>query len=74
MPRKEKTHPVLDKKDIPAHRNVTFLWCRLPDSNRHGLFARGILSPLRLPFRQTGKKNGALDNLVPREGLEPSTP
>ncbi len=25
-------------------------WCRWPDSNRHGLLARWILSPLRLPI------------------------
>ena|SRR5579871_2606915 len=30
------------------HRSV--VWCREPDSNRHGLYARGILSPLRLPI------------------------
>ena len=25
------------------------LWCRWPESNRHGLFNRRILSPVRLP-------------------------
>ena len=25
-------------------------WCRWPESNRHGLFNRRILSPVRLPI------------------------
>jgi hypothetical protein len=28
----------------------TATWCRRPDSNRHGVFVRRILSPLRLPI------------------------
>ena len=31
-------------------------WCRRPDSNRHGLYTRGILSPLCLPFHHSGKE------------------
>ena len=45
------------------------IWCPRPESNRHGLFARRILSPLRLPFRHSGTCW-----LVPRERLELSTP
>ena len=29
--------------------NLIF-WCRWPESNRHGLFNRRILSPVRLPI------------------------
>ena len=29
-------------------------WCRRRESNPHGLVDRGILSPLRLPFRHSG--------------------
>ncbi len=29
-------------------------WCRRRDSNPHGRMSRGILSPLRLPFRHSG--------------------
>ena len=29
--------------------NDCFFWCRWPESNRHGLFNRRILSPVRLP-------------------------
>ena len=28
---------------------TSFSWCRWPESNRHGLFVRRILSPVRLP-------------------------
>ena len=33
------------------------IWCRWPDSNRHALMRRGILSPMRLPFRHTGNRS-----------------
>ncbi len=44
-------------------------WCPRPDSNRYGFITRGILSPLRLPFRHSGTKL-----LVPRVRLELTTP
>ena len=30
-------------------------WCPGPESNRHGIFSRGILSPLRLPVPPPGQ-------------------
>src|SRR5574344_512367 len=43
-------------------------WCPGPDLNRYGFEVRGILSPLRLPISPPGHQ------MVPRDGLEPSTP
>jgi hypothetical protein len=40
-------------------------WYRCPDSNRDAL-QRGILNPLRLPFRHTGIRDGDRIPLVPR--------
>ena len=43
---------VHDGKHRPASELEAW-WCPGPDSNRHGR-SRGILSPLRLPFRHPG--------------------
>lgn len=48
---------------------MLLIWCPRPDSNRYGFITRGILSPLRLPFRHSGTKL-----LVPRVRLELTTP
>ena len=39
-------------------------WCPGPESNRHGLFIRGILSPLRLPISPPGHIRDGLENLI----------
>ncbi len=47
-----------DPEARPLHGVATRLgachWCRRRESNPHGLVGRGILSPLRLPFRHSG--------------------
>ena len=41
---------------MPYHLAMSpFWWCPRPDLNRYGKNYRGILSPLRLPFRHSGK-------------------
>ena len=37
------------QKSKVKRSNLTLCWCRWPESNRHGLFNRRILSPVRLP-------------------------
>ena len=44
---------------VAYRRNIAFLWCPGPDSNRH-TFRRGILSPLRLPISPPGLGEGSL--------------
>ena len=58
-----------NKKSSPFGLHRFNLWCPGPDSNRYEVIPRGILSPLRLPFRHPGTRL-----VVPRERLELSTP
>ena len=45
-------------------------WCRRRESNPHGLVDRGILSPLRLPFRHSGAPGKSLPASEPDVAVE----
>ena len=64
----KRSKKVSKKPVVVATCWFSYFWCPGSDLNRYELFIRGILSPLRLPFRHLGRR------MVPRDGLEPSTP
>ena len=55
---------VFEKEAMGKEKNQAFFrlglyltrWCPRPDLNRHGLYIRGILSPLRLPISPLGRE------------------
>ena len=49
-------------------------WCPKPDLNRYGKKYRGILSPLRLPFRHPGKNSLNLKPMERETRFELATP
>lgn len=60
----ERPPLVLETRRLPLTYGSIF-WCPRPDSNRHGLLVRRILSPVRLPIPP-------LRQLAERVGFEPA--
>ena len=53
---------------VPVTREMLLMWYPRPDSNRHAR-RRGILNPLRLPFRHLGNDSGLPRARVASKGI-----
>jgi hypothetical protein len=60
----ELVTPSVSRRCSPPE--LTTQWCRGPESNRYGIYSRGILSPLRLPVPPPRQKY-----LEAAPGIEP---
>ena len=53
----EKTNEYQRTTSVVASNEIyNEVWCPGPDSNRHGILFRGILSPLCLPISPPGRR------------------